>query len=131
VKIIIRLDVEQCDIPVRGNALAMEDEAQNKACEDEIIRRRDNGDVFAWFNAIVEARAEVQGEVFIGRDTLGACSYKDLADFKRPGGYYEDMKQEAINQVKQSMIAAEKRASAAAKGLMEFDHNKVVVEEES
>lgn len=81
-----RLVVEPEDIPVRGNAQASGDDAYDRQVEDAIIRRLDNGDVWAW--ACVTVIAECEG--FKGYDTLGGCSYADEEDFKR-GPYYEDM----------------------------------------
>jgi hypothetical protein len=79
------------DIPVRGNALASGDDKFDKQVEDEIIKRINNGDVWAW--CCVEVKATYKS---IESDTeyLGACSYADEQDFKT-GGYYEDMKQTA------------------------------------
>ena len=85
-----RIEIEQDHIPVRGNAIASGDDATDKKIEDEIIERLDNGDTWAWCSVCVVAEA---GGVE-GRAYLGACSYKDEADF-RAGGYYEQMQAEA------------------------------------
>jgi len=85
------LFIEQDDLSVRGNALASGDDAQDRACEDEILERLEAGDVWAW--ASVEVRASFDG--FEASDYLGGCSYRDTADFLA-GGYYEDMKAEAL-----------------------------------
>jgi hypothetical protein len=87
------------DTPVKGNALASGDDQVDKECEDEIIERLDNGDHWAW--ALVTMEANYKG--LTGVDYLGSCSYKDEEEFKN-GGYYEDMKNNAyndlINQIK-------------------------------
>lgn len=82
------LTVEQSDLDVRGNALASGDDAEDRACEDEILARLDRGDVWAW--ADVRVKATVEGCDVEGFDALGGCSYANEADF-RAGGYYEDM----------------------------------------
>lgn len=90
------LSVEYDDTPVRGNALACGDDAADKECEDEIIRRLDNGDVWAWCVVRVTATYELpDGSTLEGWDTLGACCYKNERDFKLDG-YYVDMKAEAV-----------------------------------
>jgi hypothetical protein len=87
------------EIAVRGNVLASGDDAADKACEDEIIRRLEQGDVWAW--ASVNVRAIWRG--FQGNDYLGGCSYKNEDDFTQPGGYYDDMKEEALADLKRNV----------------------------
>lgn len=100
-KVTFRIDVEQEDQPVRGNAMASGDKAADKEVEDEILRRLDMGDKWAWCIVIMTARFGP----FIGRESLGGCSYKDLEDFKR-GGYYEDMRQRALDDLRNNMEMA-------------------------
>jgi hypothetical protein len=83
------------DIPVRGNAMASGDDAYDKEVEDEIIRRLEGGDVWAW--AKVEVRATYKG--LYGSAFLGACSYKDEKGFKEAGGYYGQMVGEACREL--------------------------------
>jgi hypothetical protein len=87
------LEAEYEEISVRGNAMASGDDEQDKMYEDEIIRRLDNGDVWAW--ASVKVTAQWRG--IEGVDYLGCCCYANENDFKQPGGYYDDMKQEAYD----------------------------------
>ena len=102
-KIRYQIEIEQDDIPVRGNAIASGDNATDKAVEDEIIKRLDNGDTWAWCSVCVVAEA---GGVE-GRAYLGACSYKDEEDF-RAGGYYEQMQEEAKNDLMEQLRRAKK-----------------------
>lgn len=97
--------------PVRGNALASGDDAVDKECEDEILRRLDLGDVWAWCCVEVFAEVEVDGRQFRGRDSLGCCCYKDEADFCQPGGYFDDMKSQAFD----DLVAAVERARVRGK----------------
>ena len=90
---------QDVDTPVRGNALASGDDAEDKAVEDEIIRRLDDGDGWAWALVRGEGRFKVDGASARGgstsieaNDYLGACSYADKEDFCQPGGYFDDMK---------------------------------------
>lgn len=87
------ISVDYDDTPVRGNALVSGDDQQDKECEDKIIERLNNGDVWAW--ALVTVEAKHRG--LVGVDYLGGCSYEDEDDFKVGGGYYEDMKTNAYN----------------------------------
>lgn len=94
--VVYTLDVEMDDLEVRGNALASGDDAEDRRVEDRIIRRLNDGDVWAW--ASVKVMASWNG--IEGVAYLDACSYQDEADFKQPGGYYEDMKAQALDDLK-------------------------------
>lgn len=89
------VSAEQDDMPVRGNALASGDDKVDKECEDGIIRRLGAGDIWAWAQVKVTASVDLDGRTFSGRAYLGGCSYKDEADFRQPGWYYDDMCKEA------------------------------------
>lgn len=83
----IEVIAEQDDCPVRGNALVSGDDETDRNCENEILRRLDNGDVWAW--ALVEVKVTLNGES--ESDYLGCCCYKDESDFRRNSGYFYDM----------------------------------------
>lgn len=100
-----RVICEPEDIPVRGNAMASGDDAADRECEDEIIRRLERGDIWAWCSVTV--RAEYRG--FLGTDHLGACSYASEKDFREPGGYFDDMCREAFDQLIANMKDAAER----------------------
>ena len=76
---------------------------------DEIARRREMDDAWAWGQVTVTATWSVGEKVFEGHDYLGGCSYQDEDDFKRPGGYYEDMKgrayEDLIKQLEYEFLA--------------------------
>jgi hypothetical protein len=109
-----RIEVEQDDTQVRGNAMASGDDAADKAVEDEILDRLDRGDVWAW--AMVKVVAECEG--FEGFDTLCGCCYKDEADFKT-GGYFEQMKDQAFEDLLNNMGEVEEQGKRAARLLFE------------
>lgn len=96
--VVFSLEIEEDDIPVRGNFASGDDKA-DKELEDSIIKRLRNGDTWAW--ASVKVTATWKG--WKGVDHLGACSYDDEADFKEPGGYYDDMKSEALADLNKSL----------------------------
>ena len=92
VRFTITVEYEQTS--VRGNALASGDDEADRECEDAIIKRLDQGDVWAWCTVFVTATWNEHE----GRTDLGCCSYDDEADFKA-GGYYDDMCSEALDQL--------------------------------
>lgn len=108
-----RVEVEQEEAPVRGNAMMSGDAEADKAYEDAIIRRLARGSVWAWAAVTVIAEVEVDGETFEGRDQLGCCSYADEKDF-RHDPYFADMCGEALGDLKARLEAAVKRGTIAA-----------------
>lgn len=91
-----RVEVLPEDMPVRGNALASGDPAEDKRVEDEIIERLECGDIWAW--CTVRVVASLPDSVLEGEKYLGACSYRDLDDFME-SGYYEDMRDCALEEL--------------------------------
>ena len=96
------ISAEMDHIPVRGNALASGDDAEDKRVEDEIFERLNSGDVWAWASVHVTATF---GK-FVGHDYLGGCCYKDESDFCQDGGYWESMKEEAFKDLLERMLDA-------------------------
>lgn len=71
-----------------------EDPRDNKWIRDQLSR----GNEWAWFSAHVVAEwTAPDGEKFQGDDYLGGCSYRSKKDFMAKGGYYDDMKSEAYD----------------------------------
>lgn len=95
----VEIIAEQDDIGVRGNAMCSDDPTFDKECEDEILRRLDQGDTWAW--ASVTVRVSYAG--FVGEDYLGCCCYEDEADFVSNGAYYADMKATAFDDMVRKM----------------------------
>lgn len=89
---VFTVHVEQDETPVRGNALASGDDAVDRECEDEILARLRDGDVWAW--ACVEVRA-TRGD-FHASTYIGGCTYDDEADF-RECAYFEELCKEALS----------------------------------
>jgi hypothetical protein len=88
-----RLEILPEDMPVRGNAMSSGDAAFDKKVEDDILESLDSGNEWAWCTVKVTAR--LKGTEVAGWDFLGGCSYESEAEFKTPGGYYDDMMSEA------------------------------------
>jgi hypothetical protein len=90
----------ETDVEVRGNALASGDDAEDKDAEREIIERLERGDVWAWASVKVVAS---WGDFKAESDWLGACSYEDEESFREPGGYFDDMKREALERLQDTL----------------------------
>lgn len=89
------LVAEAEDTPIRGNALASGDEEEDKRTEDNIIIDLENGNEWAWCFAVLTG----QYKGLRATEVLGCCSYADEADFKQPGGYYDDMQQAILDEL--------------------------------
>jgi hypothetical protein len=117
------------DIPVRGNALASGDDAEDKACEDEILARLDSGDQWAWCCVKVTATLECKAPKYevdhssngpcyrmatdvslVGVDYLGGCSYTDEKDFLACSG--DEMKEQALAHLQAQVDALAKAVCA-------------------
>lgn len=98
----IKLTVEPENIPVEGNACACGEPDCDDAHIRPIIEAVESGDPWAWCQVYVEA--EYGG--FKGGDSLGGCSYRDEKDFRAPGGYFEDMVENALEQLAREIESA-------------------------
>ncbi len=107
------VQAEPDQIPVRGNALVSGDDASDREAEDEILRRLESNDQWAWAAVTVVARVERDDEAFEGTDSLGACSYADEEDFVQSGGYFDEMKKSAYDDLLATISAAVKRSEVA------------------
>lgn len=82
------------DTPVRGNAMNSGDADFDRECEDKILADLEGGNDWAW--CCVRVTATYDGiDCVVGMDYLNCCSYNDEEDFKAPGGYYDQIKEEA------------------------------------
>jgi hypothetical protein len=68
--------------------------------------RADN--VWGWCRVAMRAswRDPNTDKEYEGWDYLGACSYENEASFKQPGGYYDDMKQQAYDELQAEVAKA-------------------------
>ena len=90
------------DESIRGNASAI-DPATDREIEAEIVRQLDAGNPWAWCS--IRVTASFDG--FSGSDHLGCCSYASEADFRRSGGYYDDMRAQAVEQLADEILRAD------------------------
>jgi hypothetical protein len=104
------LEISPEDMPILGNASVGDNAEENEAYANEIIARLERGDDWAW--CIVTVTAEYAG--FKGTASMGGCSYHDEAEFTAPGGYYDDMRQEALADLRETLAYAERQGRLAA-----------------
>lgn len=88
------------DAPENHFQVAMDNEEDaelDRRMIDDIQRRLEWGDLWAFCTVCVSASwaSPDTDEEFTGNDYLGGCSYRNEADFKQPGGYYQDMQKRA------------------------------------
>lgn len=108
-----KLEIEEEDTAPEGNASAIDPETDAEILS-EIRRRLDRGDLWAWCVVKVTAEAtDASGKVWRGTDYLGGCNYRDEADFKAPGGYWDDMCERAYDDLVATLKGAEEAAERA------------------
>lgn len=91
-KYTITIKAEQDDIPVRGNASAIDPQTDAET-ENSILEQLDAGNVWAWASVTVEVTLE-SGQT--GAAYLGCCSYESERDFVENSGYFDDLVREAL-----------------------------------
>ena len=101
-EIALRLKAEPEFVPVEGNAMASGDDTFDQEVEHVIVRRVQQGDVWAWAMVTVT----VSWGRFSASDHLGCCSYADEKDFRQPGGYFDDMVDEALGELNKIALDA-------------------------
>lgn len=92
------LEIHPEDIPIEGNCSAIDDET-DASTERWIREQLERGNEWAWCTVVVKA----QWNGFEASDALGACSYSSEKDFVQPGGYFDDMKANALAQLNDSL----------------------------
>jgi hypothetical protein len=92
------IECEDEDMPVRGAFASGDDEAD---LEDEkrILAELERGNNWAW--CCVHVRASWRD--FHGDDYLGGCSYASQEDFESNGGYLDDMKANALEELNKNV----------------------------
>jgi hypothetical protein len=83
--------------PIEGNCSAI-DEKTDKQTEKWIMTELKNGNEWAWCCAHVATH----WNDFVGDTYLGCCSYLSESDFMA-GGYYADMKADALEDLNQKL----------------------------
>lgn len=90
--------------PILGNASAIDDDTDREIAE-KILEDLESGNEWAW--CLVKVTAHWEG--YEGFASLGCCSYESEASFKEPGGYYDDMKAEALDRLNAQLETAHQK----------------------
>ncbi len=98
----ITVKCEPEDMSIEGNCMASGDEDFDKECADEIRSKLEAGNDWAW--CCVALTVSWQG--FEASDYLGGCSYDSEEDFRKPGGYFDDMVDAALEALNEKVQAA-------------------------
>ena len=98
----IKLTIEQDDVS-EMNFDSGEPEKDGEL-QHELYKRLSRGDTWAWCTVTVTASwgGWVGSTRWVGSTSLGGCSYEDEEDFRK-GGYYNDMVEEAVNDLNQKL----------------------------
>ena len=88
------------DTPVRGNALASGDDALDKKEEDRILADLEWNE-WAW--CVAKVTAEFHG--LTATEYIGGCSYESSLDFIYNSGYYDDMVETCLEDIKRQADA--------------------------
>lgn len=98
----ITVYAEVDELPIEGNAMASGDNEADREAEQWIRDQLDQGNIWAWAAVTVT----VAWEGFEASDHLGACSYKSEEDFREPGGYFDQMVNEALDELNDRVAKA-------------------------
>ena len=101
-EVTITVAAEPDPVPVEGNASASGDDEFDREAEQSILCRIQQGDVWTWAAVTVT----VSWGPFSTSDHLGCCSYADEEDFRQPDGYFDDMVDEALEELNKIVLDA-------------------------
>jgi hypothetical protein len=94
------VQAEPSDIPIEGNASAIDEETDAKIAA-QIKRQLAKGNAWAW----CDVRVRVTYRNTIERDAiLGGCSYKDERSFRRDNGTFRDMVGDCLDQINKALV---------------------------
>ena len=109
------IEIEEEDMDIERAFPELED----KELVDQLIRRLNRGDLWAYCWVKVSAVLVVGGRTYRGFAGLGCCSYENEEDFKK-GGYYEQLKDDAFLDLQQNLRILVDRGDAARAVLAEW-----------
>ena len=91
-----------------GHFASGDDDQDAEDCAN-IRKELDSGNIWAWCMVTVTATLETDDGVTIsGRDELHCCTYDSEDQFTEPGGYYDDMKAEALADLNRQLASIAK-----------------------
>lgn len=107
------IQIEADDTPVRGNVMATDEPELDKAEEDAVIARLDNGEVEAWCGVIVTATWEFDGHEYEGTDSIWGNTLSDEYTAETVVEHHA-MKEQALDDLNASLGRLHARLSAVA-----------------
>jgi len=92
--------------PIEGNCSARDPDT-DRATADWIRSELDHGNDWAWCCVTVTAVWQsAAGPTWTGSDSLGCCSYRSEYDFRTAGDYFQDMKDQALDNLNAQIAKA-------------------------
>ena len=110
------IEISPEEMEIRGNASAIDAETDERIAR-MIEKQLADGNPWAW--CCVKVTAECEG--FTGTDFLGGCSYANQAEFCDNDGYYNDMKEQALENLRLELSQAHIRGTRARLLLKELN----------
>lgn len=95
----ITVTANPCDIPIEGNASAI-DEFTDRAIVESIREKLADGNMWAWCEVTVKVTYR---DTLSASAYLGGCSYDSERDFRHDNGYFGEMVQECINRLNKDL----------------------------
>lgn len=95
----ITLSAEPSDLPVAGNASAVDAETDANV-ERMIIKELEDGNIWAWCDVTVTVTYK---DTLRASFTLSGCSYKSEKDFRHDNGYFGDLVDQCIAEINKSI----------------------------
>ena len=94
------------DTPIEGNAMSSGDDDLDRRVERRISQDFEGGNQWAWCTVKVSCWLPMVPQI-TGEDYLGCCNYDSESDF-RCGGYFDDMKEQAYDDLTMQLSVVEK-----------------------
>lgn len=110
----ITIEIEPEHIPFKGNCRVSGDPVFDKSCEDWIQSQLEKGNEWAWCCVRVVGK----WNDLVADDYLGCCSYESEKDFRQPGGYFEGMRLNVIEDLNKKVRKIIETAQAYEKRLV-------------
>ena len=101
----IRIEALPEEAPIDGNVCAND---CAEACAQRVKDQLNAGNEWAWCTVRVVAEWEgLHGDAY-----LGCCSYDSESEFTKPGGYFDDMKADAVADLNQFVRSLRRKLCA-------------------
>lgn len=118
------LEVEFDDTDPRGNVCACEE--PDCTAEADVIKRLEHEDIWAWACVQVVASLDMglkhDDDRFKGHSCwVGGCTYANEKDFRKDSGFYEELCDEALEDLLDTLKKLGERGDAATRALKDLE----------